>query len=364
MKHNNGRSSMCSFGIQQLCCSMPQFAIFILVSPLVNGLNLQIMVTTKLASVDRRSILRFVFGHCMQRVGEGHSVEQLFFLGEADANRGEAFPDLTAESEEFGDLVFVGGPDTDPWVPRDATYVLDRPTSRGYRLAYGTAWLAQHRPDLDMVMYLDDDSYLHIPRLLQQLEQHNSESLAMGFAMETPLDMSKTSVCDVCNPCEPCLKDQGLREFCEQFPDMALGGCLVNIQQCQLFNDDEDMMDCVRQKNSETIRVASYFGSASAPRWFLGMGWVFGRRIVQYLARNVDNLKKRGAADVQLGFWLAPLEDIDWVDMKDGFFHDYPMQSTFSHACTEKSILVHRMNETRWQGFKPDSCELHCPASA
>ena len=44
---------------------------------------------------------------------------------------------------------------------------------------------------------------------------------------------------------------------------------------------------------------------------------MFGHRIVKYLAQNVDNLKKRGAADVQLGFWLAPLEDIDWVDMKD-----------------------------------------------
>ena len=52
-----------------------------------------------------------------------------------------------------GDLVVIGGPDSDPAVPRDATYVLDRPCARTYRLAHGTAWLVQNRPDLDFVMY-------------------------------------------------------------------------------------------------------------------------------------------------------------------------------------------------------------------
>eukprot|EP00913_Durusdinium_trenchii_P009880 g9273.t1 len=55
------------------------------------------------------------------------------------------------------------------------------------------------------------------------------------------------------------------------------------------------------------MQVVHYFGMF-APKWFLGMGWVFGRRIVQFLAKNAADLKKHGAADVQLGFWLAPLE--------------------------------------------------------
>jgi len=80
------------------------------------------------------------------------------------------------------------------------------------------------------------------------------------------------------------------------------------------------------------------------------------------LARNLGTIKKRGAADVQLGFWLAPLEDINWVDMKDGMFHDYPMPgSTFSLGCSEKTVLVHRMNAERWQNFDEAMCELHCP---
>ena len=33
-----------------------------------------------------------------------------------------------------------------PEIPRgDVTYVLERPTARGFRLALGTAWLAHHR---------------------------------------------------------------------------------------------------------------------------------------------------------------------------------------------------------------------------
>ncbi|CAJ1344328.1 unnamed protein product, partial [Effrenium voratum] len=122
---------------------------------------------------------------------------------------------------------------------------------------------------------------------------------------------------------------------------------------------------CVEKAQRDTFRVSHYFGSRGAPRWFLGMGWVFGRRIVDFLARNVGDLKKNGAADVQLGFWLAPLEGIEWVDMKDGQFHDYPMPgSTFSNGCTERSILVHRMNEERWKDFDPGTCELRCPLRA
>lgn len=328
-------------------------------------LTVPIMVTSKLSSNDRRLILRTAFHHCIQGLGYEHHVDQLFFLADPAEAPEEVQSNLDVENRTYGDLVFVGGPDSDPWVPRDATYVLDRPTSRGYRLAYGTAWLAKHRQELDYVMYLDDDSYLHIPKLLNMLEMHTSQSLAMGFVMETVLDSTRSCVCDMCPSCERCLKDDQLNSFCAQFPEMSLGGCLTCIQQCDLFNDGEDLALCVQQKQLDIVKVAQYFGTQSAPRWFLGMGWVFGRRIVNFLAHNVDHLKKRGAADVQLGFWLAPLEDIHWVDMKDGFFHDYPMPgSTFSRGCTERSILVHRMNEDRWKHFDTRTCELHCPLTA
>ncbi|CAK0865510.1 unnamed protein product [Prorocentrum cordatum] len=209
-------------------------------------------------------------------------------------------------------------------------------------------------------------SYLHIPKLLLAIEGQASPSLAMGFVMETmPVDSSQASVCDFCKPCEKCLQDEELNSICSQFPGMSLGGCIMVLQQCHLFNEGEDGAECVQKKFNEIMRVSQYFGSMAAPRWFLGMGWVFGRRIVDYIWRNVENLKKRGAADVQLGFWLAPLEDVHWVDMKGGYFHDYPMPgSTFSAGCTERSTLVHRMDAERWKGFDPETCELRCPASA
>eukprot|EP00929_Paragymnodinium_shiwhaense_P107741 TRINITY_DN74103_c0_g1_i1.p1 TRINITY_DN74103_c0_g1~~TRINITY_DN74103_c0_g1_i1.p1 ORF type:complete len:383 (+),score=71.98 TRINITY_DN74103_c0_g1_i1:189-1337(+) len=328
------------------------------------GFNVQIMVTTKLASLDRRAILRNMFGSCLRTVGGAHTVEMTFFLGNTSGASSELLASLEQEAAEHQDLVFVGGPDFDPWVPRDATYVLDRPTSRGYRLAYGTAWLADNKPELDYAMYLDDDSYLHIPRLVEELKQHGSRSLAMGFLMETTLDSTKTPICEMCQPCERCLRDKALTDFCGQLPHMSLGGCLTMIQQCSLFNDGDDLGECTVTKYLDVVRVAAYFGSQAAPRWFLGMGWVFGRRIVDFLARNVERIKKRGAADVQLGSWLAPLEDVKWVDVKDGRFHDYPMPgSTFSAACTEQTVLVHRMNAERWKKFNPETCELHCPMS-
>merc|ERR1712216_624787 len=115
-----------------------------------------------------------------------------------------------------------------------------------------------------------------------------------GFVMETTLDSSQTSIYDVCRPVEHCLQDEALNSLCAQFPDMSLGGCLTVLQQCNMFNEGEDMGSCARTKLNEILRVADYFGSQSAPRWFLVMGWVFGRRIVDYLALNVDNLKKKG----------------------------------------------------------------------
>lgn len=310
-------------------------------------------------------ILREVFGHCAELADPRHSVEQLFFLADASESGEEVQEQVMAEAAHFNDVVFVGGPDSDPPVPRDATYVLDRPTSRGYRLAYGTAWLAEHRPELDYVMYLDDDSYLNLPRLLQHVEAAGSPSLVMGFVMETLLDVTQTAICDLCDPCVNCLQDQGLAELCSLFPRMTLGGCMQLLNQCRLFNDGDDVYECISEKQRETERVAGYFGARETPRWLLGMGWVFGSRIVRFLARNVDDLKKQGAADVQLGFWLAAIEGLQWVDMKGGYFHDYPMPgSTFSAGCTDLSVLVHRMNTQRWADFDSSTCLLRCPASA
>jgi len=328
------------------------------------GIKLEIMVTSRWKSFDRRQIQRHVLRSCRPWADAEHEVELLFFMGDLNRSDPRALAKAEREQADFGDLVTVGGPDTDPPVPRDATYVLDRPCARTYRLAHGSAWLAQHRPELDFVMYLDDDSFLHLPRLLQELSKRKAlDSLAMGFVMETNLDWSDTHICELCNPCEPCRSQKGLADFCRGFPQMSFGGCVMAVQNCQIFNDaEEDLGQCVEGKHEGILRLAKYFGSKAAPRWFLGMGWVFGSRIVQYLGRNAARLKVRGAADVSLGFWLAPLEGVTFGPMNSGEFHDHPgTRSTFASPCTERSILVHRMNPARWEAdFNPERCELTC----
>jgi len=327
---------------------------------MAHSINLQIMVTSKWSHFERRQMQRRAISSCRALVSGMHNVELLFFMGDSNKSEPEA---SGREAESFGDIVVIGGPDSDPPVNRDATYVLDRPCARTYRLAHGTAWLVRHRPNLDFVMYLDDDSFLQLPRLFEHIERQNTPSLAMGFLMETYLDWSDTHVCELCQPCEPCRREGGLLEFCEHFPDMSLGGCLMAMQNCKIFDDGGDIGECVASTRRGISRLASYFGSKAAPRWMLGMGWVFGQRIARYIGRNAANLKVRGAADVALGFWLAPLEGVHFTSMSGGAFHDHPgTRSTFAAACSEKTVLVHRMNPERWAiGFDEARCELSCP---
>lgn len=336
----------------------------------VPGLNLEVMVTSRWVHFERRQTQRRALRSCLQVGGTGHRAGLLFFMGDLNASDTAAKLRATGEQEAYGDLVIVGGPDSDPPVPRDATYVLDRPCARTYRLAHGTAWLLKHRPDLDFVMYLDDDSFLNLPRLFNHLAFHAKPSLAMGFVMETELDWSRTHICELCDPCEPCRQQKLLVEFCEQFAaDMSFGGCMMAVQNCQIFNAGEDLAACVVEKVHGIRRLSEYFGSKSAPRWLLGMGWVFGSKIVKYLGHNAELLKVRGAADVSLGFWLAPLEEVHWAPMNHGEFHDHPgTRSTFAAQCTERSVLVHRMNPRRWAtDFDSGRCEITChetPGSA
>ncbi|CAE7827398.1 unnamed protein product [Symbiodinium sp. CCMP2592] len=319
------------------------------------------MVTSRWAAIDRRQTLRQAARHCDP--GPSATVELLFFMGAPGA---EDEAQAWSEEVEYGDLVEVGGPDSDPAVARDVTYVLERPCARTYRLLHGSAWLAKNRPEHDYVMYLDDDSFLNIPRLVFHLQNQQSTSLAMGYIMETSLDWSQMHVCEVCDPCDRCRSQTELKDFCSQFPELSVGGCMMAIENCNIFDGTDVSSDqlprCIQTKQREIARVARYFGSKVAPRWFLGMGWVFGRRIVQYLGRNAHRLKVRGAADVSLGFWLAPLEGVRFVSMNEGYFHDHPdTRSTFSSSCTDRTVLVHRMNASRWQtGFQPETCEMRC----
>ncbi|CAK0790174.1 unnamed protein product, partial [Prorocentrum cordatum] len=109
----------------------------------VGAVRLQVMVTSRWESAWRRHTQRRAIRGCLPPAGSGHEVELLFFMGDLNGTDEHL---ARREQEEFGDLVLVGGPDSDPPVPRDATYVLDRPAARAYRVAHGSRWLAEHRP--------------------------------------------------------------------------------------------------------------------------------------------------------------------------------------------------------------------------
>ncbi|CAD7946892.1 unnamed protein product, partial [Amoebophrya sp. A120] len=300
---------------------------------------------------------------------------------------------LLQGDNNYRDLVVLNGPDLDPPVQRDVTYVLERPTSRAFRVAYGTRWVYLYLPSTDFIFYLDDDSFLNVPRLFQLLdgvavtEQRNMmerqengdenlslryrnerdrmQSIVVGYMMATDVDMGRYDVCEMCDPCERCLNDRALKNFCAQLPHLSLGGCLAYMNTCKIYGTETPLLDCIRDAQMEAARLAEYFGTKKSPLWLLGMGWLFGKRVINWIARNAADLKKRGAADLILGYWLVGMEDLNWVDTGpygNFRFHDYPMRgNTFTRACHDETILVHRMTPKRWErDFDRETCSLDC----
>ncbi|KAF4656956.1 hypothetical protein FOL47_008662 [Perkinsus chesapeaki] len=263
-------------------------------------------------------------------------------------------------------VIFESSPDTDPPVKRDVTYVLDRPTARGSRILLATKWVMNNNPGTEFLIYLDDDSFLSLPRLiphLLELSMAQGRMLVMGYLMSTPLDVSVSGldICDMCKPCQKCLDDESFRDFCRQF-NLSLGACLHYMSTCQIYGSD-DLAQCVSESLFESQRIVEYFGSRWTPTWPLGMGWVLGSAVADFISRNADMLKSRGAADVQIGYWLAGLEGIHWLDMSDGRFHDFPRRhSMFTRGCSDNTVLVHRMRPENWQAYDDLTCALNCPS--
>merc|ERR1719265_812443 len=120
----------------------------------------------------------------------------------------------------------------------------------------------------DFVLYLDDDSFVSLPRLFEKLEGKGPR-LSMGWLMNTPLDWSTLDigVCDVCSPCDQCINNPHLDKFCTQFDGgMTKVGCFAAIKNSQVMPPEGKTLDeCVRTTFEENIRLADYFGSKWAP---------------------------------------------------------------------------------------------------
>jgi len=342
-------------------------------------LHLEVMVSSPWRNKGRRDILRQLMLICGNR-GKHATINLRFFMGDVDEDKDEHLLEkIKIEQSDNNDMVLVGGPDTDPDVKRDVTYVLkDQPAARTFRTAAGTNWIANNVADFDFVLYLDDDSYVHFPRLVQLLtklkyisvhdDRERWKSLVLGYLMQTQLHPDATDLCELCasKVCRGCEVQtnviEGFIEFCDEYvPGMAVATCMFLAKNCSIIEGKDDLIDCIRRSYEGMDENSEYFGSWWTPKWPLGMGWVWGSRIVRYIAHNRDYLKLRGSADVMLGYWLAPLEDIFWIDAKPRMFHDLDsasVTSMFMRPMTNDTIIVHRMTAESWGTFNATTCNL------
>jgi hypothetical protein len=107
-----------------------------------NSIHLEVLVVSRWQSAVRRDNLRTLFYHCGNRL-DGHQIGHTFFMADTKNltldEKDRFFPELV----DHDDMVILPGHDSDPDVARDITYFLDRPTSRGYRIAHGSAWIVE-----------------------------------------------------------------------------------------------------------------------------------------------------------------------------------------------------------------------------
>lgn len=295
----------------------------------VQALNVQVFVLSEWWRAERRLQLRDAFRSCLVSVPEGHAVDQIFFMGQP--------PDAAAaelEGRTFGDMVVLGGPDVDREGPPDreaALHVLSTARSRAYRVANGLAWLLRHRPELEYVAFAPDHTLPLLPRLVEDVKRHSNESLALGRIGRSALlagsDHSLT-------PCEMCTSEPELHQHCmkrshETHGTMDYRSCMGVARQCCpdvtagiAGASCPGLGRCVSAVQDTGMPSALYYGTPESPRYLRGDGWVLGRRLAEFVAVNAFDLKMRGDPDVMLGFWLAAVEDVHFVDMDTNFFLD------------------------------------------
>jgi len=333
------------------------------------------MVTSTWANVERRLQMRAVVGHCM---GMGQAaVDLLFFMGDP---AGSALGETGArqEADHFGDMVFLGGPDTDP-LPRHGEdpnlRVLDGVASaRAHRWAHGAAWLLEYRPDLEYLVQFDDQVLVSLPGLLAQVVSHANTSLALGWISWASLTIGETAYA----PCETCKPDTRHVSLCTKYVQrfssgMEMRGCLAVAQRCcdNLSSDGGnqcggpgDLEACVAAAQEAGAAGAAYFGAIATPRLLHEACWVLGRRLVEFLAQNADDLKMRGAPRLLLGFWLAAVEDVHFVTLPEEALLEAAGGET--HCSAPQGLLAAQgLGAEKWGSWLDmGSCELRCPAPA
>eukprot|EP00929_Paragymnodinium_shiwhaense_P101623 TRINITY_DN64773_c0_g1_i1.p1 TRINITY_DN64773_c0_g1~~TRINITY_DN64773_c0_g1_i1.p1 ORF type:complete len:375 (+),score=87.95 TRINITY_DN64773_c0_g1_i1:106-1230(+) len=336
----------------------------------------QVMVVSEWANLDFRLQLRRTFKGCWPHC-HGVGIEQLFFMGDV---KGTPAEDGSGQQEQdmFGDLVFLGGPDTDePAAPGQNPRLrvqAQLPTSRAYRLASGLHWILQNRQDVEYVVKIQDDCFVHLPRLVQHMAQNQNASLAMGWISQVPLTIGShlEKACETCDINEEHTKlcMQGIQQLAS---GVDMYGCLAILKECVengIEGSKEQLQLCLWRAHEVDGQAASYFGASHTPNILAESMFVLGRGLVDYIGENFMDLKMRGAADLSLGFWLIALEDVHFVDLPDDLLWESPDAET----CPPDGYLLVRSAPTEdasaqvlqgWPArFDDEKCELRCEASA
>lgn len=332
------------------------------------SINLQVMVVSEWDNLPLRLHMRRAFDSCIPQIGDMATVEVRFFMG---SPHGTAVGEEGAgqEAEVFGDVVVFGGPDRDAEAPAGhAAYleVKERPAVYAQRVVQAMGWLLRHRPDLDYVAKLQDSSFVHLPRLLGVLAAHGDPTLALGRFTETHLTVNS----DIEN-CETCPGVSQHEHACLEHLRKAWGGleyrgCVEAAKRCCPGGSDscsiEELDFCIRQAQKGGIAATIYYGTSLSPRWPHGAGWAIGWHIAQYLAINAEDLRMRGMSDLLMGFWLASLEDVKFVDMPEGIFHQSATSSSHEAECPPENVVIAGgMDDARWSSwFDAQRCEISC----
>merc|ERR1711971_945232 len=93
--------------------------------------------------------------------------------------------------------------------------------------------------------------------------------------------------------------------------------------------------------------AAIYYGTALSPRWPKGAGWVLGRSASEFIAQNAEDLRMHGMPDLLMGFWLAPLEDLHYLDLPEHQLILVQDTVDFSN-CSSEWLVADGMTEEAW----------------
>ena len=312
-----------------------------------------IEIVSARSSSARRHLLRsYWVSSCFNRSDLTRSYMYKFFISSVgdlheDPNVQRA---LRVESETHNDIIFLdSSPDRDPAVSRDETYILDRPTAITSKQLQAMLYALHLKEPLELYIHVDDDAVLMIPRLDPLINQHSHPLLFMGYLMQTPIDPDATDL-EIGNHKYECPEGVGNIK-CFQIGQAC-------DREAKLVGNSST---CFETRLERSLKISRFFGNSFSPPWALGMGSVMGKSIVDFLVTNADDLKARASADVQTGFWLAPLSGVRYVQAFG--FHDYPRRhSMFAAGCSEQSVLVHRVRAENWKEFSRDECVLRCPS--